>query len=172
MCTPVSITSTFSCQAGSGTDVCPVMTQRPPPRVLAVPRPFHRGIAGSGLAELGSRADGLACIRRRRHPPRPCSRVNCPGFPDQGQVSLMQSAISRAGIVSLLQGWSKSCTVAFSTSADPRRTGTSTRPSGLEGWSDQYSRTASHAPDRRSLAGFVCGTGGYRCAKYHRVRIR
>ena len=95
-----------------------------------------------------------------------------PRFPDQGQVSLMQSAISRAGIVSLLQGWSKSCTVAFSTSADPRRTGTSTRPSGLEGWSDQYSRTASHAPDRRSLAGFVCGTGGYRCAKYHRVRIR
>ena len=39
------------------------------------------------------------------------SESGCTGFPDQGQVSLMQSAISRAGIVSVLQGWSKSWTV-------------------------------------------------------------
>ena len=39
------------------------------------------------------------------------SESGCTGFPDQGRVSLMQSAVSRAGIASLLQRWSKSCTV-------------------------------------------------------------
>ena len=39
------------------------------------------------------------------------SESGCTGFPDQRRVSLMQWAISRAGIASLLQRWSKSCTV-------------------------------------------------------------
>ena len=51
-------------------------------------------------------------LRAEQHSPSySVSESGCTGFPDQGQVSLMQSAISRAGIVSLLQGRSKSWTV-------------------------------------------------------------